>query len=133
MDDRKRIHTRISDRTARILEDALPRSNARTQNEFVEEAIQFYANYVLSKDDFSMLPGFMVSAMRATVQSSEDRIARLLFKLAVEMSMTMNIVAAGKNVSDEDLEKVRNRCSREVKANNGQISLQDAMHYQHSD
>ena len=50
-------------------------SNCRNQNEFVEEAIKFYSSYVKSKNDFAVMPPIVASALRATVQSSENRIA----------------------------------------------------------
>ena len=61
---------------------------------------------------------------------SEHRIARLLFKLAVETSMMMNVLAAGMEISEEDLRQLRARCVREVKQTNGNISLKDAVKYQ---
>lgn len=132
-EERTRIHTRISEATEKKIEMALPLSNAQSRNEFVEQALIHYCNYLKTKDELAMLPPVMAAALRATIQSSEDRIARLLFKLAVELSMTMNIVAAGKKVSDEDLKRLRIRCIREVKQNNGQVTLLDAMHYQHDE
>lgn len=57
--------------------------------------------------------------MRGTVQDSENRIARLLFKLAVEVNMMMNVLAAGMEISDEDLKTLRARSVREVKQTNG--------------
>ena len=132
-EEKIRIWNRISSSTELNMREAMCLTNCRSQNEFVEEAIQFYSSYVKSKNDFAILPPVLVSALRATIQSSEDRIARLLFKLAVELSMTMNVVAAGKRVSDEDLKRLRSRCIREVKQNNGQVTLLDAMHYQHDE
>ena len=67
---------------------------------------------------------------RGTVEDSEHRIARLLFKLAVETSMMMNVLAAGMEISEEDLRQLRARCVREVKQTNGNISLKDAVKYQ---
>lgn len=64
------------------------------------------------------------------MQASEDRICRLLFKLAVEMDMMMNILAAGMELTDEDLRELRGRCVREVKENRGRISFEDAVDYQ---
>ena len=128
-----RIWNRITAETELNMKEAICLSNCRNQNEFVEEAINFYSSYVKSKNDFAVLPPIVVSALRATIQSSEDRISRLLFKLAVELSMTMNVVAAEKKVSDEDLERLRSRCIREVKQSHGQVTLLDAMHYQHGD
>lgn len=68
--------------------------------------------------------------LRGTVEDSEHRIARLLFKLAVETSMMMNVLAAGMEISEEDLRQLRARCVREVKQTNGNISLKDAVKYQ---
>lgn len=68
--------------------------------------------------------------MRGTVQDSENRIARLLFKLTVEISMMMNVLAAGMEISDENLRQLRARCVREVKQTNGRINFKDAIDYQ---
>ena len=75
-------------------------------------------------------PPALVAAMRGTVQDSENRIARLLFKLAVEVNMMMNVLAAGMEISDEDLKTLRARSVREVKQTNGRISFKDAIDYQ---
>ena len=40
----------------------------------------------------------LVAAIRATVQNSESHICRLLFKLAVEMDMMMNVLAAAMEI-----------------------------------
>lgn len=55
---------------------------------------------------------------------------RLLFKLAVEADMTMNVVAGGFKVSDDKLKQLRARCVQEVKKTGGTISFEDAVKYQ---
>lgn len=72
----------------------------------------------------------LVSAIRATVQNSENHICRLLFKLAVEMDMMMNLLAAGMEIPEEQLRQLRGRCVQEVKKTHGVISLDDAVRYQ---
>lgn len=89
-----------------------------------------YAGYVSGKEATAYLPPALVAAMRGTVQDSENRIARLLFKLAVEVNMMMNVLAAGMEISDEDLKTLRARSVREVKQTNGRISFKDAIDYQ---
>ena len=84
-EEKTRIHTRISPETEQKIAAAMPFSNCRSQNEFVEKALQFYCEHLTAQDTFSALPPVLLSAIRATVQASEDRICRLLFKLAVEM------------------------------------------------
>ena len=67
----------------------------------MEKALQFYCDYVASQDCFSVLPPMLVAAIRATVQNSESHICRLLFKLAVEMDMMMNVLAAAMEIPEE--------------------------------
>ncbi len=129
-EEKTRIHTRITSETERKIKAAMPLSNCQTQNEFVEKALQFYCDYVASQDCFSVLPPMLVAAIRATVQSSESHICRLLFKLAVEMDMMMNVLAAAMEIPEEQLRELRGRCIQEVKKTHGMISLDDAVEYQ---
>lgn len=129
-EEKTRIHTRISPGTEQKIAAAMPRSNCRTQNEFVETALNFYCDYLEAQDPCSVLPPMLVSALRATVKASEDRICRLLFKLAVEIDMVMNILAAGIELTEEDLRQLHPRCVREVKETRGRISFEDAWEYQ---
>lgn len=129
-EEKTRIHTRITPETERKIAAAMPVSNCQTQNEFVENAIRFYCDYLASQDCFSVLPPMLVSAIRATVQSSESRICRLLFKLAVEMDMMMNIMAAGMEIPEGQLRDLRGRCVQNVKKTNGGITLDGAVAYQ---
>ena len=119
---------RIAPETQQLVKDLCARDNC--QNEFIEKAIRFYAGYVSSGEAIDYLPPALVAALRGTVEDSEHRIARLLFKLAVETSMMMNVLAAGMEISEEDLRQLRARCVREVKQTNGNISLKDAVKYQ---
>ena len=115
--------------TQQLVKELCERDNCQSQNEFIEKAIRFYAGYVSGKEAAAYLPPALVTAMRGTVQDSENRIARLLFKLAVEVNMMMNVLAAGMEISEEDLRQLRARCVREVKQTNGNISLKDAVKY----
>ena len=129
-DEKIKFLMRIDPATDRKIKAAMPLANCRSQNEFVEKALQFYCDYVASQDCFSVLPPMLIAALRATVQGSENHICRLLFKLAVEMDMMMNILAAGMELTDEDLRELRGRCVREVKETRGRISFEDAVDYQ---
>lgn len=121
---------RIAPETQELVKELCSQDNCQSQNEFIEKAIQFYAGYVSGKNAMEYLPPALVAALRGTVQDSENRIARLLFKLTVEISMMMNVLAAGMEISDEDLRQLRVRCVREVKQTNGRINFKDAIDYQ---
>ena len=68
--------------------------------------------------------------MNATLRSMEGRICRLLFKLAVEMDMMMNVLSAGMEIPEEQLEHLRPQCVRNVKKTSGSISLDSAVERQ---
>ncbi len=129
-EEKVRFLMRITPDTDRKVKAAMPLSNCRSQNEFVERALQFYCEHLTAQDTFSALPPVLLSAIRATVQASEDRICRLLFKLAVEQDMTMNVLAAGMEIPAVQLEQLRPQCVQHVKRTGGRISLQDAVDYQ---
>ena len=68
--------------------------------------------------------------MRGTVQDSENRIARLLFKMTVELSMMMNVLAVGLEINADDLDRLRGQCVRDVKKSNGSITFKDTVEFQ---
>lgn len=104
--------------------------NCKSPSEFIENAIVFYAGYLSAEDNRKYLPNIVVSSMKGIVQDSEHRIARILFKLAVEMAMNMNVLAASQSVDDITLTRLRARCVDEVKRTNGSISFEDAVKFQ---
>ena len=109
------------------MEAAFPNANCRSRNEFVEEAIRFYSDHIISQEVTDFLAPALVSALRATIQGSESRICRLLFKLTVEIGMMMHVLAAGLEIDNSQLDDLRWRCVREVKKTNGGISFKDTL------
>ena len=124
---------RIMPETQQLVKDIYPLDNCQNQSEFIEKAIHFYAGYVASKNGTEFLAPVLVSALQGTVTNAENHIARLLFKLAVEMNMMMNVLASEVDVSPEALERLRGRCIQEVKKTGGAVTFADAMKYQHSE
>ena len=129
-EEKLRIHTRITPETEEKIRAAMVKANCQSRNEFLEKALLFYCDYLASEDLTEFLPPIFVQAMRATIERSEDRISRLLFKLAVEQDMMMNVLAAGLEINSEELDALRGRCVRDVKRTSGAISFKDAVKYQ---
>ena len=121
---------RISPETQQLVKDLCAKDNCKTQNEFIERAIHFYAGYLATEDAADYLPSLYSTVLRGIVHDSENRICRLLFKLAVEIDMMMHVLAAGLEISEEKLVQLRGHCVREVKSTNGSVSLKDAVDYQ---
>ena len=124
---------RMSPETQQLVKDMCPRDNCSTQNEFIEKAIRFYAGYVSGQEAVAYLPLALSSVLRGTVQDTENRICRLLFKLAVEQDMVMNVLAAGMEIPDEQLRSLREWCIQNVKKTSGSVTLDAAVRYQRGD
>ena len=128
-EEKVRFQMRIAPDTDRKIKAAMPLANCRSQNEFVEKALRFYCDYLTAGDSTAVAPMYM-SAIRGTVQDSENRVCRLLFKLAVEQDMVMNVLAAGMELPNEQFHALRGQCVQDVKKTSGSISLDDAVRYQ---
>lgn len=127
---KERIPVWLYPTTLEAIDRAMETANCKTRSEFLDNAAKFYAGYISGEDALEFLPSALVTALRATIQNSENRTARLLFKLAVEMDMMMNVLAVGMEVPAEDLEKLRAQCVRNVKTTNGSISYKEAQERQ---
>ena len=55
------------------------------------------------------------------------RISRLLFKQTVELSMMMNVLAAGLEIDDSQMDDLRWRCIQNVKKTNSSITFKDTL------
>ena len=101
-----------------------------SQSEFIEKAIHFYIGYISSENGSDYLPKIITSTVKGIVNDSDNRISRILFKLAVEEALMGNLVAAGMDVALDTLRKTRVRCVKEVRETNGEIDMDDALAYQ---
>jgi hypothetical protein len=105
--------------------------NCKSRSEFIEKAIKFYCGYVSAGDALDFLPTSITSVVSGAVQSSENRMARLLFKLAVEMSIMTNVVAANTtDLDDVGLKRLRGKCVEDVKKTIGAVNFDEALRYQ---
>ena len=106
------------------------KDNCKSRSEFVEKALSFYMGYLSSEDTSSYLSKALLTGVQGTLQGTENRVAGNLFRLSVETSMMMHLLAATLDVTDEELYRLRGRCVAEVKKTKGKISLEDAVAFQ---
>ena len=84
--------------TLEAMDRAAETAGCRSRSEYLEKAALFYAGYVSGQDAAAYLPPALASVLRGTVQDTENRICRLLFKLTVELDMVINVLAAGMEI-----------------------------------
>lgn len=104
--------------------------NCSSQSEFIEKAVLFYTGYLSAEDNKSYLPNVVTSTLKGIVAESDNRQNRMLFKLAVEMAVMMNVVASTQDIDKVSLERLRGECVKEVKRLNGSFSFDDALEWQ---
>ncbi len=108
----------------------IEKDNCKSRSEFAEKALSFYMGYLATEDTTSYLSKSLLSAIQGTLQKTEDRVAGNLFRLSVEISMMMHLLATTLNITDEELRRLRGRCVAEVKRTRGRIRLDDAVQFQ---
>lgn len=133
-DGRKEIKRRfqfwVKPSTLELVGRYMEEGNCSSQSEFIEKAVLFYTGYLSAKENKTYLPNIVTSTLKGIVAESDNKQSRLLFKLAVEMAMMMNLLAASQEVDKVSLERLRGECVREVKRLNGSFSFEDALDWQ---
>ncbi len=104
--------------------------NCQSRSEFIEKAVNFYIGYLTSEDKRSYLPSVVTSTLKSIVAESDNRQNRMLFKLAVEISILQNLIASSQEIDPLSLERLRGECVKEVKRLNGSFSFEDAVEWQ---
>ena len=104
--------------------------NCSSQSEFIKKAICFYAGYIANEQNSDYLSNIVVSTLKGTVAESDNKQIRMLFKLAVEMAIMMNLIAASTDVDKITLQRLRGECVNEVKRLNDSFSFEDALDWQ---
>lgn len=120
----------VKESTLEAVRKWYPQDNCTSQSEFIEKAVWFYIGYISSDTGSDYLPKIIISTLKGIINESDNRISRVLFKLAVEQAITMNVVAATCNISREQLEKLRGTCVSQVKRSNGSYAFEDAYDFQ---
>ena len=125
MGDRTKMTIRLRPDTLRRLEQWYGVEN-RSKNEFIEDAINYYADALALKDN-TPLPRAVTAAIDGRLGQFEDRFARLAYKTAVELDMQNGLLADALNVPEEDLRRRRAESVQNVRRTNGRISLEQRM------
>lgn len=129
-EDKVKLSVYIRPETKEKLENYYKPLGFRSKSDLIDDAINFYCGYRLADDCTDFYPAVIKSAVKANLESLENRMGRLLFKQTFELAMMMNIIAAKSNVDQDTLYKLRAKCVSEVKRLNGRINFEDVLRYQ---
>ena len=124
MTEKERLQLRLQPETREKIERWQSAAGCRSMNEFVEKAVNFYADYLASDDSGVLLSPAIQSAIDGQLQEFKEQIKSLLFKQAVEMDMGMSVLADCVNLDEEYLRRKRAESVANVKKLNGRIRLE---------
>ena len=112
------------------IKSLMDQANAKSQSEFVSDAIRFYIGYLQQGKNVDYLAPIVAQTIQEEIRNTEKNISQILFKLAVESAMLSELQATQIRVNDEQMEQLRRMCSRIVAENNGIITLEKAVKHQ---
>ena len=128
MDENKvKITFRMDEETNQMIKAVFKQDNCTSQNEFIEKAIRFYISYITTSNNSEYLNPAIYHAIKSAIKESESRTANNIFRLAVELSITMNLLAEGMNIPSEHIREIRGRCIDTVKKQKGRYTFEDAL------
>ena len=110
----------------------IEKANCRTRNEFIANAVRFYVTHLNAKANTELLTPAFESVVAGAVKDSENKIVRLIFKLAVEVSMMLNVISYhfGNDIDEIKLTELRKNCVDIVAKTNGRFTFEDAYKFQ---
>lgn len=111
----------------KMVESDVVLGNCGSQSEFVEKAVRFYDGYLKAQNASAFLPHAVAAVLDGTLGVFANRMAKLLFNLAVEHNITNHLLAADVDMTREDYNKMRGNSVREINSTRGTISLKDVI------
>ena len=121
----KRIGLYIDEALLSRCDAAIGKTNAESRSEFICDAIEHYLAALNAQETSKVLTPALESVIGGKIAGTEDRISRMVYKLAVEIAMLNHLYGSYFNVSREQLDWLRDLCKEEVAEINGRMNLAD--------
>lgn len=122
----------IKESTLDLTKQYREQADCKSQSEFIEKAIRFYVEYLAMENCSDIVPNIITSTLKDITKESDNRQGRLLFKIAVELSMLANIIAGERKFPPHQIADLRSECINEVKRLNGTLTFEEAVEWQNS-
>ena len=95
----------------------------KSTSDFIRDAVEFFIEWKNRDSSEKFLTPALESVMRATIRDSEERIARLMFKNAVELHLLTRLIYHDFNYKPEEVQAVREEAIQLVKETNGSLNF----------
>ena len=131
-ENKDRLNFRMKPETAEKLEHWYKADHCRSRNEFVEKAVNFYAD-TLAAENSATLPLAIQTAIDGRLKLLEDRMAAILYKQAVEIDMTLSILLQSVNVDESVLRQERAKSIATIKRTHGRLRMEQKLREQENE
>ena len=106
------------------LERRYQEDGSRSLTGFIENAINFYLDYLSANNAGLFLPSSVQSYLDGRLDQFEDRMSSLLYKQSVELDLGISVLADCVNLDEEYLRRKRAESVANVKKFNGRLRLE---------
>lgn len=120
----ERIAVRLDQERLDRIDKWVDRAGAKSRNQFVLQALDFYISHLASKDATALLAPAITTVIDARLKRFEKNLLTRLFNMAVEQDMVNSLLANVYNLNEEYLLELRSDAVYNVKKTNGQLSLE---------
>lgn len=125
-----RLNININSELLEDMDYHLGKEKCKSRSEFIEKALQFYIGYLETGNSKEYLNQSVVAGVRQGINDIEKQTMPNIFRLSVELSMLMNVLASAIDVTPEQLKKLRTDCVKAVNATERRCSFENAVKYQ---
>ena len=105
MSTKEKFPLYLSPEKKATLERRYTEDGSRSITGFIENAIDFYLDYLSANNSGLFLPSAVQSYLDGRLDQMESRMASLIFKQAVELDMGLSMLFKCVNVSEEELRR----------------------------
>ena len=128
--EKTKFSIRVDTDLVELADTYIRSSTVKNRTELIEDALRFYLGFLTAQKAEDYLLQSLSSVMRGTVQDSENRLARMDFKIAVELSKLSQVIAYSHDIDEDALKRLHLKCLEEVRRINGAIDFESAYKYQ---
>ena len=105
----------IEDEQKKVIRENMEMANASSESEYIRMAIDFYSGYIKTDKVENYMLNTLSSMLHATIEKSEERIIRYVYKMAIEQGVLNRIIGIENSVDEEEFERILRVVEKEVK------------------
>ena len=98
-----------------------------SRNDFIRDAVDFYIAWQSRESVERVLTPALESVIGGKIRDTEERLARILFKLAVDQNLLARFLARYDGYDDDAIDEMRILSLNQVKRTNGTLDADDVL------